>query len=65
MSKKISYNEALAEIEQIVNDIENDKYGIDELADKVKRVSALAAICKEKLRLAEDEIKAIIEEEKE
>ena len=64
MSKKISYNEALEEIQLIVSNIENDQYGIDELAEKVKRVSALANICKEKLRTAEEEINSIIEENK-
>ena len=65
MSKKISYNEAFSEIEQIISDIENGKYDIDELAEKVKRVSTLACICREKLHAAEEEIKLIIEQNKE
>lgn len=65
MSEKLSYNEAFAEIEEIISGIESGKYDIDELAAKVKRVSVLAGICREKLRAAEDEIKGILDQEKE
>lgn len=62
MSKKISYKEAFEEIETIIANIEEGKYEIDELAEKVKRVSCLANICREKLRAAEDEIKGIMDQ---
>ena len=60
MSKKNSYAEALAEIELIIENIENDKYSIDELTDKVKRISFLINFCKEKLHATENELNTIL-----
>ncbi len=59
--KNISYKEAIAEIEIIVNKIENDEADVDELAGNVKRVTELIKICKEKLFKAEKEVKEIID----
>ena len=61
MSKKNTYAEALAEIEDIIANIENDKYSIDELTDKVKRISFLINFCKEKLRSTETELNSILD----
>jgi len=64
MAKKFTYDEALSEIEQIVSNIEENKYSIDELAEKVKRISFLVNYCKEKLRNTEDELNKILKEDK-
>lgn len=64
MNKKLTYDEALAEIEQIVQNIEENKYSIDELSEKVKRISFLVNYCKEKLRNTEEELNKILKEEK-
>lgn len=64
MNKKLTYDEALAEIEQIVQNIEENKYSIDELSEKVKRISFLVNYCKEKLRNTEKELNKILKEEK-
>lgn len=60
MAKKLSYTDAIEEIEQIINKIENDEYSIDELAEKVKRISFLINYCKEKLRNTEEELDKIL-----
>lgn len=61
MAKKIiSYSEAYAEIEEIIEKIENEELDIDELADKVKRVSELIKICKDKLYKTESEVEKIL-----
>ncbi len=60
MTKKQSYAEALAEIEEIIGNIEDDKYTIDELADKVKRISSLITFCKDKLHSTEEELNNIL-----
>jgi exodeoxyribonuclease VII small subunit len=60
MSKKNTYAEALAEIELIIANIENDAYSIDELTDKVKRISFLINFCKEKLHATESELSGIL-----
>ncbi len=60
--KKISYNEAIHEIENILNQIENEEPDIDELSENVKKVSGLIKICKEKLFKAEEEVEKILKE---
>jgi len=60
--KKISYGEAIAEIEEILEKIENEELDVDELADKVSRVSMLLKLCKEKLQKTNDQVEKILEE---
>lgn len=63
MSKKqLSYNEAIAEIEQIIQKIEGDELDIDELTIKVKRVAELLNYCKLKLKNTEEEVQKILKE---
>ena len=61
-SKKVSYNEAMAEIEDILEKIENEELDVDELAEKVKRVSVLLKICKDKLQKTNEEVEKILKE---
>jgi len=64
MSKqKISYSEAVNEIEEILNQIENGELDVDELSEKVKRVTLLIKICKSKLKSTEEEINTILGEQ--
>ncbi|MBV5343833.1 exodeoxyribonuclease VII small subunit, partial [bacterium] len=51
MSKqKLTYNEALSELEQILAELENDNgLNMDVVSDKVKRAAALLEICKKQL----------------
>ena len=60
--KKPSYKEAIDEIEEILEKLENDDLDVDELSAKVKRVSHLLKCCKEKLNGTEKEIQKVIEE---
>lgn len=50
MESKLTYKEALAEIEQIVANLEGDKLDIDQLSISVKRVAELIKFCKDKLK---------------
>lgn len=61
-TKKISYNEAITEIEDILEKIENEELDVDELAEKVKRVSVLLKICKEKLTKTNDQVEQILKD---
>jgi exodeoxyribonuclease VII small subunit len=64
MSKqKISYSDAVNEIEEILNQIENGELDVDELTEKVKRVTMLIKSCKSKLKATEEEINTILGEE--
>lgn len=60
--KKQTYKDAVAEIEEILEQLENEELDVDELASKVKRVSQLLRFCKEKLSGTEKEIQNIIQE---
>ncbi len=63
MSKKhLSYDEAIEEIELIINKIENQELDIDELSANVKRVAELLNFCKTKLKSTEDEVQKILKE---
>ena len=63
MSKKTtSYKEAITEIEEILKQLDNNELDVDELSDKVKRVSQLVTLCKEKLHNTEQEIDKILKE---
>ncbi len=61
-TKKVSYNEAMAEIEEILDKIENEELDVDELAEKVKRVSILLKICKDKLQKTNEQVEQILKE---
>ena len=58
MATKFSYEKTVEEIESIVDDIENNRLDIDQLADAVVRVSDLLKKCKQKL----NDTKAVIDE---
>ena len=61
MSKKITnYKDAISELEEIVNDIENEEIDVDELAGKVERASKLLTICSDKLKKTEEEVDKVI-----
>ncbi len=61
-TKKVSYNEAMTEIEEILEKIENEELDVDELAAKVKRVSELLKICKEKLHKTNEQVEQVLKE---
>ena len=61
--EKISYSEAIAEIEAILQKIEEGKLDVDELAEKVSRVTDLLKICRNKLNLTEKQIGKILDED--
>jgi exodeoxyribonuclease VII small subunit len=59
----ITYTEALAELQQIVSEMENADIPVDELSDKIKRCTMLIKLCKDKLIKTEAEIAKIMETE--
>jgi len=64
MSKNQSYEQAIKELEAIVNEIENEEISVDELSVKVKRASQLIVLCKTKLTKTEEEVSKVLEEMK-
>lgn len=65
MEKKINYEAALSEIEEIVNKMENDEFDIDQLSVNLKRAQTLIKLCRDKLIKTDAEIKKLLGEEKE
>lgn len=63
MKQKMTYTDAVREIEEILRQIEEGEPDVDQLTDKVKRVTTLIKFCKAKLKSAEEEINAILGEE--
>jgi exodeoxyribonuclease VII small subunit len=59
---KLSYNEAVAEIEKLLAELNGDATDIDELAQKVKRIVELLDLCKRKLNKTETELSKIFGE---
>lgn len=51
---KFSYQKAQEEISQILDDLENNRIGIDQLKSKVERAIVLIEKCKGKLHETED-----------
>lgn len=63
MAKKaLSYNEAIVEIEEILEEMENEEMDVDELSKKVKKVSELLKSCRKKLTQTEEEVEKILNE---
>jgi exodeoxyribonuclease VII small subunit len=60
--KTVTYNEAMAEVEEILEKIENEELDVDDLAEKVKRVSVLLKICKDKLLKTNEQVEKILKE---
>lgn len=53
------YEEALAQLETIVRNMEANKYDIDELAMQLKTAKRLIRFCKDKLTKTEEELQKI------
>lgn len=62
IKKTVSYNEAMAEVEETLEKIENEELDVDDLAEKVKRVSVLLKICKDKLMKTNEQVEQILKE---
>ena len=61
--KEIKYEAALAELQTIVNKMENDELDIDQMSEQLKRAQELIKLCKDKLTKTDEEIKKILAEE--
>ena len=56
----LTYQQALVELEQIVEALEDETIPVDELALKVKRASDLIEFCQAKLTETDEEVKKIL-----
>lgn len=61
MAKEQTYGEAMAELQRIMEHLENDALDVDVLMEKVKRASVLIKFCKDKLYKTNEEIQKILD----
>ena len=61
--KEIKYEEAVSELEEIVEKMENDELDIDQLSDQLKRAKELVKLCKDKLTKTDEEIKKLLQDD--
>ena len=61
--QEVKYEQAVSELEQIVNKMENDELDIDQLSEQLKRAKELVKLCKDKLTKTDKEIKKLLEED--
>ncbi len=61
--KSPSYEEAFAELQTIIEKIQNDEIGIDQLSENISRSVELIKFCKQKLRKVDHEIESLFEGE--
>ena len=58
--KKLSYDHALNELQNIVAEIEGEEISVDELSKKVKRAAELLKFCQNKLHQTEEDVNEIL-----
>ena len=62
--ESLTYEEAMARLEELARRMENKETGIDQLAADLKEARRLMAFCKEKLYATDEEIRKIWETDK-
>lgn len=61
-TQEIGYAEALAELEAILEEIEDDAVDVDVLAARVKRAAELLRVCRARITAAKVEVTQIVAE---
>ena len=54
------YAEAMAELEEILEELEGDDLDVDVLADRVRRASQLIASCRTRIARAQSDVESIV-----
>ncbi|MBD5225129.1 MAG: exodeoxyribonuclease VII small subunit [Bacteroidales bacterium] len=60
--KELKYNQAVAELEQILRLMQSDECDIDRLAALTRRATELIAECRSRLTATEEELRTILEQ---
>ena len=58
--KEMSYNEAVADLEQILRTMQGDQCDIDRLATLTRRATELIAECRARLTATDEELRTIL-----
>jgi exodeoxyribonuclease VII small subunit len=62
MKQEQKYEAAFAELQSIVQRMENNELDIDQMSEQLKRAQELIKLCKDKLTKTDEEIKKILAE---
>ncbi|ERJ75103.1 exodeoxyribonuclease VII small subunit [Prevotella melaninogenica] len=61
--KEIKYEEAVRQLEAIVNKMEDGELDIDSMAAQLKQAQELVKLCKQKLKRTDNEIQKLLEKQ--
>ncbi|WP_277070037.1 exodeoxyribonuclease VII small subunit [Prevotella corporis] len=61
--KNIKYEEAVKQLETIVDKMENGDLDIDSMTEELKKAKTLIKLCKDKLKHTDEEIRKLLETE--
>lgn len=61
---EMKYEDAMRQIEEIVEKLENNELDIDTMGKQLKTAQKLIKLCKDKLTKTDNEIKKILESQK-
>ena len=60
LDPNLTYDDAVRELQEILNALQSGQLGIDELTTKLQRASALLDLCQGKLTKTEAEVQAVL-----
>ena len=60
--KKVSYDEAMRELREMVEALQNESIPIEELAQRLERAAKLVSLCRQKLRKTEETLDRLAED---
>ena len=58
--QRMTYEKAYAELEQIMQELQEDRISVDDLSAKVKRAAELISHCSDTLRRTEEEVNKVV-----
>ena len=59
----LKYEEAVEQLETIVNKVENGDMGLDELCESLKKAQTLIRLCRAKLTKTQEELEKMLKED--
>lgn len=59
--QELKYEDAVRQLETIVDKLESNELGIDQLSAELKKAQQLIKLCKEKLTKTDNEIKKLLD----
>jgi exodeoxyribonuclease VII small subunit len=58
----MKYEEAIKELQSIIDQLQEDQVSVDELSQKARRAAELIQLCREKLRETEEDIGGLFDQ---